>query len=141
MNSLYKVLELKQNFWKNKIVPGEIPFFMVVPSCNPHYICLNIGFWQGSFLWICCIFNPHPFKAVLQFFEKDFSFSSSLSRWFNFAWNTYSLKIAPRTTLCRKTKKCLWKVNITCCTVSNVRKGFTLNRKRTGLLTEDSPLF
>ena len=34
------------NFSKNKVVSG-----------TPHSMCLNIGFWQGIFLWKCCAFN------------------------------------------------------------------------------------
>ena len=39
INSLYKVLKLKQNFRKNKIVAGKTG-----PFCTPHSICLHIGF-------------------------------------------------------------------------------------------------
>ena len=27
-----------------------------------HSICLNIGFWEGSFVWICYAFNLSTFK-------------------------------------------------------------------------------
>ena len=44
-NQFFKlVLKLKQNFWKNKVITGEIPFFFIGPFCIAHSICLNIGF-------------------------------------------------------------------------------------------------
>ena len=38
------------------------------------FICLDIGFWQSSFVWRCCIFNLSTFnlKTPLQFFETFF---------------------------------------------------------------------
>ena len=49
---------MKQNYQKkNKVVTGKTPFFVIGPFCTPHSICLNIGFWQGSFVWKCYIFN------------------------------------------------------------------------------------
>ena len=44
INSLYKVLKLKQNFQKNKVVTGKTPFLVIGRFCNNHSICLNIGF-------------------------------------------------------------------------------------------------
>ena len=44
INSLYKVLKLKLNFRKNKVVAGKTPFFVIGPFCTPYSICLNIGF-------------------------------------------------------------------------------------------------
>ena len=32
-------------FSKNKVVTGKTPFFVIVPFCTDHTICLNIGFW------------------------------------------------------------------------------------------------
>ena len=40
---------MKQNFQKNKVVTGKIPFFVIGPFCSHHFIFLNIGFWYGSF--------------------------------------------------------------------------------------------
>ena len=51
VNSLYVVLKLKQNVRKNKTVAGKTLFFAIGPFCTPHSICLNIGFWQSSFVW------------------------------------------------------------------------------------------
>ena len=31
------------------------------PSCL-HFTCLNIGFWQVSFVWKCCIFSSSTFN-------------------------------------------------------------------------------
>ena len=61
-SSLYKVFKLKQNFWKDKIVTGKTPFFVMGQFSNLHSFCLNIGFWQRSFLWKCCVFNLSTFK-------------------------------------------------------------------------------
>ena len=76
INSLCEGLKLKQNFQKTKIVTGKCPFYVIGPSCTPHSICLNIGFWQGSFAWKHCVFNANTFnkKTVLKFFEKLFAF-------------------------------------------------------------------
>ena len=38
-------------FIKIKVVTGKTPFFVTGAFCTPHSICLNIGFWQGSFVW------------------------------------------------------------------------------------------
>ena len=43
-------------FQKNKVVSGKSAFFVIGPFCTPRSICLNIGFWQGSFVWKCCDF-------------------------------------------------------------------------------------
>ena len=44
INSLQEVPKLKQNFQKNKVVTGETLFFVIVPFCTNHSICLNIDF-------------------------------------------------------------------------------------------------
>ena len=36
-------------FSKNKVVAGKTPFFVRGPFYTSHSICLNIGFWYGSF--------------------------------------------------------------------------------------------
>ena len=41
IKSTFKV---KQNFQKNKVVTGKTLFFVIVPFCTSHSICLNIGF-------------------------------------------------------------------------------------------------
>ena len=47
LNQLFiRVLLLKQNVLKNKVVSGKTQFFMTGPFCTPHSICLDIGFWQ-----------------------------------------------------------------------------------------------
>ena len=43
INSLYEALKLKQNFRKNKVVTGKIPFFVIGPFCTPHSVCLNLA--------------------------------------------------------------------------------------------------
>ena len=57
IKSLQEVFKLKQNFQKNEAVTGKTPFFVIGPFCTPHSIWLNIAFWQGSFVWKCCVFN------------------------------------------------------------------------------------
>ena len=44
INSLCKVLKLKQNFLKCKEVTGKTLFFVIGLFCTPHSICLNIEF-------------------------------------------------------------------------------------------------
>ena len=79
INSLWQVLKLKQNFEKNKVVFGKTPFFVIGPFCTHHSICLNIGFWYGSFVWKWCTFNLSAFnlKEVLQFCQKGFCFQEN----------------------------------------------------------------
>ena len=55
ISSLCVALKLKQNFRKYKVVSGKTPFFVIGPFCTPHSICLNIDFWQSSFIWKCCV--------------------------------------------------------------------------------------
>ena len=88
--SLYKILELKQNFLKNKVVTGKTPFFAIGPLHTLHSICLKIGFWQSSFVWKCilvlstkkryscvlkrvCVFQKFFFKVKVM---KKFKLSS-----------------------------------------------------------------
>ena len=59
---------------KNKVVTGKTLSFVIGAFCISHSICLNIGFWEGSFVWKYCTLNQ---KTVLQFFEKDFRFSEN----------------------------------------------------------------
>ena len=61
-NSLYKVLKMKLNFHKKKVVTSKSPFFVIGPFLTPHSICLNIGFWQSSFAWKCCVVNLSTFN-------------------------------------------------------------------------------
>ena len=44
IHSLEEVHTLKQNFQKYKVVTGKTPFFVIVPFCTHHSICLLI--WQ-----------------------------------------------------------------------------------------------
>ena len=43
-STLYNRLIMKQNFQKNKVATGKTVFFVIGSFCNPHSICLNIGF-------------------------------------------------------------------------------------------------
>ena len=42
---------------EKRVVTSKTPFFVIGPSCAPYSICLNIGSWQGSFVWKFCVFN------------------------------------------------------------------------------------
>ena len=79
-SSLYTFFELQQNFRRNEAVTCKTPFFLIGLFCPPHSICLNIGFWQRSFVWKCYVFNIITFnwKAVLKLFDKGFHFSENL---------------------------------------------------------------
>ena len=59
---------------KNKIVTGKTSFFVIGPFYTHHSICLNIGFWYGSFPWKWCIFKNGK-KSRTPFFWKRFLFS------------------------------------------------------------------
>ena len=74
------VLILKQNFQENRVVTIKTPFFLIGPLLTPYSKCLDIGFWQGNFVWKCCIFNLSAFnlKKVLQLFEKGFRFPENM---------------------------------------------------------------
>ena len=79
LNSLYEVLNMKQNSGKNIVVTGKTPLFEIAPFCTPSSICLKTCFWQSSFVWKCCLFNHSAFnqKTELQFFEKSLRFSEN----------------------------------------------------------------
>ena len=62
INSLYEVLKLKQNFWKNKVVTDKTPFFVIGLFWTFHSNCLNIGFWHCNFAWKLCVFNLSTFS-------------------------------------------------------------------------------
>ena len=62
-NQLFiRVLKLKQNFQKNKVVAGKIPFFAIGPFCTDHSICLNNRFSYSSFVWKWGVFNLSAFN-------------------------------------------------------------------------------
>ena len=57
-STLYKrFLNWTKIFKKNELVTGKAPFFVIGLFRTPHSVCLNIGFWQGSFVWKWCVFN------------------------------------------------------------------------------------
>ena len=70
INSLQKAHNLKQDFQKNKGVTGKTPFYVIGPFCTHHSICLNIGFWYGSFVSKWCVSSLSAFneKKGIQFF-------------------------------------------------------------------------
>ena len=37
-----------KNFYKNNVVIGKVPCFVIGPFCTHHSICLNIAFWYGN---------------------------------------------------------------------------------------------
>ena len=74
LQCLQKVLETK--FLRNKLVTGKTAFFVIDPFSTPYPICFNTGFWQGSFLWKCCvsILILLTKKRYSSFLEKVFIF-------------------------------------------------------------------
>ena len=62
INSIYEVPKLKQNFRKRKVVTGKTLFVVIGQFCTPHSICLNIGFWQSSFVRKCYVVNLSTFN-------------------------------------------------------------------------------
>ena len=48
---LKEALILKLNFQKNKVVGDKTPFFSKGTFAIHCLICLDIGFWQGGFVW------------------------------------------------------------------------------------------
>ena len=49
--------KLKIKIQTNKVITDKILFFVIGPFCPHQSICLNIGFWYGSFVWKWCVFN------------------------------------------------------------------------------------
>ena len=102
INPLHDLLKLEKFFQKNKDVIGKTLFSVIGPFCTPLSICLNIGFWQGNFVWKCFVFNLSTFnwKKILQFFEKDLHFSENLFQNLsienvqNFQWLSHNLPIS-----------------------------------------------
>ena len=52
-------------FLKNEVVSGKSPFSVIGLFCTLHSICLNIFFWQGSFIWKCCAFIRSTLKKKM----------------------------------------------------------------------------
>ena len=79
-STIFKRLLYSISFQKNGGTQWQSSFFVIDPFCTPHSVCLNIGFWQGRFLWKCCAFicSTLNWKTLLQFFKKSFSFSENL---------------------------------------------------------------
>ena len=62
---------------KNKVDTGKTAFIVIDPFCASHSICLNIGFWEGSFVCMDMLRFHSVFncKTVLYFLiEKVFIF-------------------------------------------------------------------
>ena len=68
-------------FSKNKVVAGKTPFFVTGPFYTSHSICLNTGFWYGSFV---SKYFALSLKTILQFFEKRFLFFRKFVEKFKF---------------------------------------------------------
>ena len=62
----YKELKTNWNkvFKKKKWLLAKTPFFAMGQFSTPHSICINIGLWQGSFVYKCCGFSTPA--ALLQ---------------------------------------------------------------------------
>ena len=72
---------------------GTTPFFVIGLFCTPQSICLNISFWQGSFVWKFYVFNrTFKLKNGALVFWKVFLFlgnlfqSESIENIQNFQW-------------------------------------------------------
>ena len=46
---------IETKFSKNKVTIGKTAFSVMGPLSNPHSICLNLGFYEGSFVWMLCL--------------------------------------------------------------------------------------
>ena len=72
---------------KIKQLLAKVRFFATVAFCAPHSICLNIGFWESSFVWKCWVFNLITKKRYSSFlktvcvFQKIF-FQGKVSKTF-----------------------------------------------------------
>ena len=74
--SLYKRFLYWNKIFKNKVVTGKTWSFVIHPFCTPHSICLNLSFWQSSFVWKYYVFNlSTSIKKACSSFLKKFSFS------------------------------------------------------------------
>ena len=82
MHYLQDIIINKLNFQKKKkkeLFGGKSLFLVMSPFPTLHSIYLNIGFWQGSFVWKCYAFICSTLnqKAILQFLKKSFSFQKT----------------------------------------------------------------
>ena len=57
LNQLFIRAITETKLSKNKVVTSKTPFSVISPFCNYHSICLDIGFWCGSFVWKWYLFN------------------------------------------------------------------------------------
>ena len=91
---------MKLNFFKNEVVTGTTPFFVIGPFCT------NIGFWYGSFVWkdaFSILLLPAKKRSTV--FWKNFSFEKTFEKTFRFPKNEIVLKLFKITTDC-KVKTC-----------------------------------
>ena len=90
-------LKTLSSYWKNAILCDRFILYS--------HFCFNIGFWQSSFVWQCCVFNLSNFnwKPVLQFFE-EFRFSEFFFSRFenveNFKWLSHNNMLVCQTEGC-----------------------------------------
>ena len=54
--------ETEARFLKNELITGKMSFFVIGSFCTPHSNCVGMNFWQGSFVWKCCVFNLSSFN-------------------------------------------------------------------------------
>ena len=57
---------------KFKIRSAKATFYVAGLFCTLYSIYLNISFWQGRFVWKCCVFhlNTPNYNMILQFFNN-----------------------------------------------------------------------
>ena len=65
---------------EKRVVTSKTPFFVIGPSCAPYSICLNIGSWQGSFVWKFCVFNSPSRQMHLYLWDVSNSVSETSQR-------------------------------------------------------------
>ena len=80
-NQLFVTGSYTEKFFSKNVDTGKTAFFVIGQFCTPHSICLNIGSWELSFVWICYACNRSTFnyETILNFF-KEKVFSENLFR-------------------------------------------------------------
>ena len=83
--TIYKIklflrLQLFLNWNEKKETTGKTPFFPVDTCFTSYSICLNIGFWQDSFVWKCYAFDLSTFNSTPVLWKKVFVFRKVVSK-------------------------------------------------------------
>ena len=54
--------ETEARFLKNGLITSKMSFFVIGSFCTLHSNCVGMSFWQGNFVWKCCVFNLSSFN-------------------------------------------------------------------------------